>query len=112
MIIFSTNLEPRDLVDEAFLRRIPYKIDVGNPSEKEFRKLLSQCAHEWGIKHNDAAVDYLIDTYYKSCSREMRYCHPGDILHQIRTYCDVLQVPLEITNQSIDAAAENYFAML
>jgi len=38
LVIFSTNLEPRDLVDEAFLRRIPYKIEVTDPSEEEFRR--------------------------------------------------------------------------
>ena len=39
LVIFSTNLEPRDLVDEAFLRRIPYKIEIGDPSEEEFHQL-------------------------------------------------------------------------
>ena len=112
LIVFSTNLEPRDLVDEAFLRRIPYKIEVGNPSEKEFRALLRKYAHQWGVKYQDAAVDYLVDKYYRGCGREMRYCHPGDILHQVCTYCEVLGVPFEITTDAIDAAAENYFSLL
>jgi len=112
LVVFSTNLEPKALVDEAFLRRIPYKIDVGNPSEDEFRALLKKIAGEWGIKHQDGPVDYLIDKYYRSCQREMRYCHPGDLLHQICTYCNVLETPLEITNQAIDAAVKNYFALL
>ena len=64
LVVFSTNLEPKALVDEAFLRRIPYKIDVGNPSEDEFRSLLKKIAGEWGVRHHDAPVDYLIEKYY------------------------------------------------
>ena len=112
LVVFSTNLEPKALVDEAFLRRIPYKIDVQNPSENEFRALLKKTADEWGIKYQEAPVDYLIEKYYKSCQREMRYCHPGDILHQVGTFCNVLELPLEISNQAIDAAAKNYFTLL
>jgi hypothetical protein len=112
LVVFSTNLEPKALVDEAFLRRIPYKIDVGNPSEEEFRGLLRKIASEWGIEYQDGPVDYLIEKYYRSCHREMRYCQPGDLLHQVCTYCDVLEVPLEITSEAIDAAAKNYFTLL
>ena len=112
LVVFSTNLEPRALVDEAFLRRIPYKIDVGNPSEEEFRALLKKTADEWGITHRDGPVDYLIGKYYQDCRREMRYCQPGDLLHQVCSYCSVLDLPLEITNEAIDAAAKNYFALL
>jgi hypothetical protein len=112
LVVFSTNLEPRTLVDEAFLRRIPYKIDVGNPSENQFRTLLKTIACEWEVKYHDDAVDYLIQKYYKDCQREMRYCHPGDILHQVYTFCNVLDLPLEITKEAIDAAAKNYFTLL
>jgi hypothetical protein len=112
LVVFSTNLEPKALVDEAFLRRMPYKIDVGNPSEDEFRSLLKKIAGEWGVKYHDGPVNYLIDKYYKSCQREMRYCQPGDLLHQVCTLCNVLEVPLEITNEAIDAAAKNYFTLL
>jgi hypothetical protein len=112
LVIFSTNLEPRALVDEAFLRRMPYKIDVENPSEDQFRELLKQIAREWGVKYDPGPVDYLIEKHYKGSQREMRYCHPGDILHQVCTYCNVLELPLALTNDAIDAAARNYFALL
>jgi DNA-binding PadR family transcriptional regulator len=112
LVVFSTNLEPKALVDEAFLRRIPYKIDVQNPSENQFRKLLKELACQWQVKYQDDAVDYLIQKYYKDCHREMRYCHPGDILHQVCTFCNVLDLPPEITKDAIDAAAKNYFTLL
>jgi hypothetical protein len=109
-VVFSTNLDPRELVDEAFLRRIPYKIDVGNPSEGEFRELFRKISAQKGIKHKDAPVDYLIDKHYKSCQREMRYCQPGDLLDQVQSYCEVLDLPLEITNEALEAAVKNYFS--
>ncbi len=112
LVVFSTNLEPRNLLDEAFLRRIPYKIDVGNPSEDEFRGLLKKIAEEWGVQHHDGPVNNLIEKWYKRSGIEMRYCHPGDLLHQVCTYCNVLELPLEITNESIEAAAKNYFTLL
>ena len=73
--------------------------------------LLKKTASEWGVKYQEGPVDYLIENYYRGCQREMRYCQPGDLLHQICTYCSVLDVPLEITNQAIDAAAKNYFTL-
>jgi predicted ATPase with chaperone activity len=109
-VVFSTNLDPRALVDEAFLRRIPYKIDVGNPSEGEFRELFKQICTEKGIRHEEAPVDYLIEKHYKSCHREMRYCQPGDLLDQVRSYCEVLDLPVQITNDAIEAAVRNYFS--
>jgi len=60
LIIFSTNLQPKDLVDEAFLRRIPYKIDVTDPSEEEFRELFRIMASKLGFEYRDATIDHLI----------------------------------------------------
>jgi hypothetical protein len=65
LIIFSTNLEPRDLVDDAFLRRIPYKIEVVDPTEEEFRELFKIMCPKLGFEYDEAAVDYLIETHYK-----------------------------------------------
>ena len=62
LIIFSTNLEPAELVDEAFLRRIPYKIHATDPTEEMFRKLIAMCAPKLGFDEVDrAAIDYLVD---------------------------------------------------
>ena len=73
---------------------------------------MKQIAAEWKIAYADGPVDYLIETYYKGCKRQMRYCHPGDILRQVATFCNVLELPLALTNEAIDAAAKNYFALL
>ena len=68
-IVFSTNLEPRDLVDEAFLRRIPYKIDVCDPTEQQFRSLFLELAAAMEIEPCRPPLDYLIQKYYRSTGR-------------------------------------------
>jgi len=112
LIIFSTNLEPRDLVDEAFLRRIPYKIDVTDPTEAEFRRLFAQTAESMKIDRDEPIVDYLIQKHYKATDRPMRFCHPRDLLHQVRIFCEFHELPPAVTAESIDAAVRNYFAMM
>ncbi len=112
LIIFSTNLEPRDLVDEAFLRRIPYKIEVLDPSLDEFKGLFHSLAKKMGFPDRPEAVDYLVQKHYVPQNRPFRFCHPRDILMQIRNYCSYQDCPMDITNAYLDMAVENYFAVM
>ena len=88
LIIFSTNLEPRDLVDEAFLRRIPYKIEVIDPTEEEFRDLFELMAPKLGIAYRRGG-GRLPDRHALPArpSRPFRFCQPRDLLLQVRNYC-------------------------
>ena len=110
LIIFATNLEPRDLVDEAFLRRIPYKIEVHDPCPEDFRCLFLSLAKKMGFPDRPEAVEYLVRTHYVPQKRPFRYCHPRDLLLQIRNHCRYQDCPLDITHEYIDMAVENYFA--
>jgi len=112
LIIFSTNLEPRDLVDEAFLRRIPYKIEVVDPTEEEFRELFKMMTEQLGFKHSKEPIDYLIEKYYKSTGRPFRCCHPRDLLLQVRSFCAFAGQRAELTPEYFDIAVSNYFAMV
>src|SRR3954447_6034738 len=78
LIIFSTNLQPTDLADEAFLRRIPYKIEVGDPSREEFQTLFKIIAKGLHCEFKPEAVDYLIEKHYKRVNRPLRRCQPRD----------------------------------
>ncbi len=110
LIIFSTNLEPRQLVDEAFLRRIPYKIQAANPEEAMYRKMVATIAAKLGFKEFDpAAVDYLIKQHYERTGRAFRCCHPRDLLLQVRNYCVYNDLELELKPEYFDFAAMNYF---
>jgi len=112
LIIFSTNLEPKDLVDDAFLRRIPYKIEVLDPSEEEFRALFNIMAPKLGIRFDQAALDYLIDAHYRTVNRPFRCCQPRDLLLQIVNYCRYMSQPPEMSREYFDYAVENYFAIM
>ena len=112
LLVFSTNLEPRDLVDEAFLRRIPYKIEVRDPSEEEFRQLFKQMGANLGFEYRSEPIDYLISVHFKKVGRPMRFCHPRDLLLQIRNHCTYHHRPLELRNEYFDLACENYFAVM
>jgi SpoVK/Ycf46/Vps4 family AAA+-type ATPase len=112
LVIFSTNLQPKDLVDDAFLRRIPYKIEVPNPSEDEFRQLFKILAPKMGFEYDEPAVTYLIENHYKAIKRPFRCCQPRDLLLQVRNYCLFQQCTLELTREKIDFAVANYFAVM
>ena len=112
LIIFSTNLEPRELVDEAFLRRIPYKIEVVDPSEEEFCDLFAMMAPKLGVEYRREPVDYLVRTHYLKAGRPFRFCQPRDLLLQVRNYCVYHKRPPELTCEYLDLAVENYFAVM
>ena len=111
-LVFSTNLEPRELVDEAFLRRIPYKIDVGDPTEQQFRSLFWELAEAMEIEPCHPPLDYLIQKYYRGTGRAMRFCQPRDLLRQVKVYYDLLDQPARLTIEALDAAATDYFSVL
>jgi len=112
LVVFSTNLEPKDLVDDAFLRRIPYKIEVTNPSEEYFRKLFEIMCRITQVPYDAAAVDYLIEHHYRPINRPFRNCQPRDLLMQIKSYCQYNELPLEMRKEYIDFAVDNYFSIM
>lgn len=112
LIIFSTNLDPSQLVDEAFLRRIPYKIEIGDPSEKEFFRLFEMAAEQFGCEYRAEVVAYVIDTHYQKSQRPMRRCHPRDLMRQVRNYCTYYDRPIEMDRELFDRVAGSYFTNL
>jgi hypothetical protein len=112
LLVLSTNLEPRDLLDEAFLRRIPYKIEIGDPTEVQFRDLVKNQAATLGFEIDLAAIDHLIEQHYRRAHRPYRFCHPRDLLRQIKNFCEVHGEPKRLTPENFDLAVQNYFAGL
>jgi predicted ATPase with chaperone activity len=112
LIVFSTNLEPRDLVDDAFLRRIPYKIEVIDPTEDEFRELFKIMCPLLGFTYDERSVEHLIDKHYRQTGRPMRCCQPRDLLLQVRSHCLYQKIPLDLNPAFFDLACENYFAVM
>ena len=112
LIIFSSNLEPRELVDDAFLRRIPYKISVRDPNEQEFRNLFTVVAQSMALQLEPGVVDYLVQEHYVRGQRPFRYCHSRDLCRQVENRCSLHELPRIVTRDAIDQAVENYFAIV
>ena len=112
LIVFSTNLQPKDLCDDAFLRRIPYKIEVLDPSEDEFRELLKLMTGIMGFEYNQPAADHLVEKHYRAVNRPFRACQPRDLLLQVKNFCLYQDIPPEMTEETMDFAVENYFAIM
>jgi len=112
LIVFSTNLEPKDLVDGAFLRRIPYKIEVMDPSREHFVKLFEIMAPKTGMRFDAEAVEYLIETHYEKVNRPFRACQPRDLLLQVRNFCVYKQIEKQMTPDAFDFAVANYFSIM
>jgi hypothetical protein len=111
-IVFSTNLEPKDLVDEAFLRRIPYKIEVLDPTPEQFRGLFELTCRQQGVGFDPAALDHLLSRHYGADGRPMRFCHPRDLVHQIGIFCRFRGLAPAVSPQAVDAAATDYFSVM
>ena len=109
LIVFSTNLPPRDLVDEAFLRRIRHKIEITSPSFESYREIFKRVCKERGVLYDEQVFRYLLQEYYVKRNQKLRASHPRDILDQLTDIADYLGVKPKLTKEMIDQAAESYF---
>jgi predicted ATPase with chaperone activity len=111
LLIFCTNIDPKDLLDEAFLRRIPYKVKLEDPSEEKFRQIMKFVAPRYNIEYDGEMIDYLISNYFFG-KRPFRSCHPRDILEQIVNASAYQRIQPKMTKDLIKLAAFNYFAAM
>jgi len=112
LIVFSTNLPPRDLVDEAFLRRIRHKIEVTPPSFDGYRRIFQNVCLARNIPYDEQAVRYLLQEYYIKKNQKLRANHPRDLLDQVSDIADYLGVKPQLTKELLDRAADSYFVEL
>jgi hypothetical protein len=109
LIVFSTNLDPQDLVDDAFLRRIKFKINVMDPDEGQFREIFRLVCARRGVPFDEQMFQYMLDRYYRPVGRPLRMCHPRDIIDQIIAIAKYKVVPAAMSGPLIDRACETYF---
>jgi hypothetical protein len=109
LIVFATNLDPASLADEAFLRRIPYKIPIGDPTVEQFTRIFELNCQRRNLKFHQVMVAYLRRRHYGPLNRPMRACHPRDLLDQVTALCRYLGREPAITRNLLDAACDAYF---
>ena len=109
LIIFATNLDPASLADEAFLRRIPYKIAVDDPTTEQFTRIFDLGCQRRGLRFHQVMVAYLQRRHYRPHQRPLRACHPRDILDQVTALCRYRGIEPSITRELLDAACASYF---
>ncbi|MCL4531833.1 MAG: ATP-binding protein [Actinobacteria bacterium] len=111
LVIFSTNMEPKSLVDEAFLRRIRYKIHVPDPTRDEYLEILRRVCQERGIPCDAAAQEYLFQ-YYADRGIQPRGCHPRDLVDQLADVSRYMGVEPRLTRDMLELACDSYFVKL
>jgi hypothetical protein len=109
MVVFATNLDPLSLADEAFLRRIPYKILAKNPTLPQFEKIFEMNCKRHGLTFDPSIVRYLQDQYYTVRKLDMRACHPRDLTDQVVNLCRYLRRRPELTPKLLDDVCQSYF---
>ena len=112
LVVFSTNLPPRELVDEAFLRRLRHIIEFSDPNYEEYREIFKRVAATKGVTYNDAGLAYLLQEWYIKKERKMRASHPRDLCDQILDIAHYQSVEPVMSKELLDRAAHSYFVEL
>lgn len=112
LVIFSTNLDPVELVDEAFLRRIHYKIKLDHPSREEYEEIFKLVAEWNGISFNPQAFNYLMEQCYDRLKVNLSACHPRDLIDHIIDKAHFKGTAPALTEESIKGAWDTYFVEL
>jgi hypothetical protein len=109
LIVFATNLDPRSLADEAFLRRIPYKIPVVDPTIDEYIRIFELNCQRRQLRFHPVIVRYLQRRHYEPAGRPLRACHPRDLVEQVIALSRYRGVQPAITRELLDKACQTYF---
>jgi hypothetical protein len=109
LIVFATNLKPESLADEAFLRRIPYKIPIVDPTLEQFTQIFELVCRRNKMKFHQVMVAYLLRQHYTPLGRPLRACHPRDLVEQVISLCRYRGITPKITRELLDRACASYF---
>lgn len=107
LLVFSTNLEPDELMDPAFLRRLPYKIEVGAPSPKSYRAIFDNECTAFGLTLTDDLFDHVIRIVTDRKAMELAAYHPRFIVEQVVAMCQFLGQPPRLDERFVEYAIDN-----
>ncbi len=109
LIIFSTNLDPKDLVDDAFLRRIRHKVEVLAPTRDVYERIFGAMAKRLGMNPCSEGIDYLYERYYEQ-GRSPRASDCRDLLEIVQSICRYRRQPVQLTVELLAEAAHTFIA--
>jgi len=109
LVVFATNIKPAELVDEAFLRRIHYKVFAESPTRADFSQIFEMYCRSRNLDYDQALVDGLLDGYFKPRGIQMRGCHPRDLIEQALAHAEYIGERPHLTNDLLESACAGYF---
>lgn len=109
LIVFSTNLDPADLVDDAFLRRIQMKVEVEGPDEKLYYQIFQIVCRQHELDFDQQSFIHLLQNWYRKPKRAMQAVHPRDIIKTVVSICEYEGEPRQLSPQLVDEACLSYF---
>jgi predicted ATPase with chaperone activity len=112
LVAFATNMDPFDLVEEAFLRRIRYKIEIKSPNKEEFTEIFRRLCARYGVPFDRSAVDFIYREYYIRHGIAPRGCHPRDLIADVLDLAEFLGRPPSLSEDMLDHACRSYFMSL
>jgi hypothetical protein len=112
LVVFATNMDPFDLVEEAFLRRIRFKIEIKSPNKEEFTEIFRRLCGRYGIAFDRGAVDFIYRDYYIKHGIAPRGCHPRDLIADLIDLASFLSRTPELSEDMLDHSCRSYFMSL
>lgn len=109
LIVFSTNLDPYKLADDAFYRRIQMKVGIFSPDESRYRRIFEVVCQQVGLPFDEKSYQYLLEHWYRQVERSLQAVHPRDLLRIIKSLCLYEQCEPHITPDLMDEACSIYF---
>jgi predicted ATPase with chaperone activity len=109
LVVFATNIKPSELVDEAFLRRIHYKVLAENPTAADFTAIFSNYCRSANLGFEPDLPRHLIERYLGPRNIRLRGCHPRDLIEQALAHATYVGAPRTLTIELLEAACAGYF---
>ena len=108
-VVFATNVRPSELVDEAFLRRIQYKVFAESPTHQDFLRIFRNYCATVGVEFDEGIVETILRDFFRPRRIPLRGCQPRDLVNQALAMADYSGLDRRLTPKLLDAACSSYF---
>jgi len=109
LVVFATNIKPSELVDEAFLRRIHYKVFAESPTLDQFKEIFRRCCADRDVPYDEALIDQLVAEEFEPRGIALRGCHPRDLLSHVLAFAEYLDEEPRLSESLLKMSFDTYF---